>query len=92
MKMKSMGKQVVLFTVMTLFVMFAAFFGNTKQTEAASGYVIRINRQQNVVTIYKNNVPVKAFLCSTGKNNATPKGTFYTKAKMRWHELEGPVW
>lgn len=92
MKMKLRGKKTILFTVMTLFVMFAAFFGNTKQTEAASGYVIRINRQQNVITVYKNNVPVKAFLCSTGRNNATPKGTFYTKGKIRWHELDGPVW
>ncbi len=80
------------------FVLFAAcmmitlFLGNAKETKAASGYVLKVNRKQNVITAYKNNVPVRVMLCSTGKNNATPVGTFYTKAKMRWHELDGPVW
>lgn len=92
MKVRHIGKKVVLFAAMTMCIMVAVFLGNTRQTEAASGYVIRINRQQNVVTVYKNNVPIKAFLCSTGVNNATPRGTFYTKGKIRWHVLDGPVY
>lgn len=70
----------------------ALFWGNGKETKAASGYVLKVNRKQNVITAYKNNVPVRVMLCSTGKNNATPTGTYYTQAKMRWHELNGPVW
>lgn len=71
---------------------FSLFLMNGKETKAASGYVLKVNRKQNVITAYKNNVPVRVMLCSTGKNNATPTGTYYTKAKMRWHELDGPVW
>lgn len=76
----------------TMCLFMALFLGNTKQTEAASGYVLKVNRQTNIVTAYKDNVPVRVMLCSTGKNNATPTGTYYTQAKMRWHELDGPVW
>lgn len=76
----------------TICMMAVLFLGSAKDTKAASGYVLKVNRKQNVITAYKNNVPVRVMLCSTGKNNATPAGTYYTKAKMRWHELDGPVW
>lgn len=42
-------------------------------------YYIRVNRQQNVVTIYKMDdggnytIPIKAFICSTGAYNADRK-------------------
>lgn len=61
-------------------------------------YFIKINRQQNVVTIYKLDsrgaytVPVKAMTCSTGVNNSTPTGTFTMSGKYRWHELMGEVY
>ena len=61
-------------------------------------YYIKINRQQNVVTIYgldskgAYTVPVKAMTCSTGVNNATPAGTFTMSGKYRWHELMGEVY
>lgn len=61
-------------------------------------YYIKINRQQNCVTVYakdekgKYTVPVKAFACSVGLYGATPKGTFKLGEKYRWHELYGSVY
>lgn len=61
-----------------------------------SSYVIKINKQCNVVTIYAkdgNNgyiIPVKA--CITSSGEGTPLGTFYTPARYRWHTLIGPVY
>ena len=80
---------------MTVFVMIAGVFINTSDSEAASVYRIKINKQQNCVTIYKINSkgeykPYKAMICSVG--SATPYGTFGLKEKIRWHELEGPVY
>lgn len=73
--------------------------GKPVTAEASSlPYYIKINRQQNVVTVYgldsKGNytVPVKAMTCSTGVNNATPAGTFALSGKYRWHELMGKVY
>lgn len=63
-----------------------------------TSYYIKINRQQNCVTIYQKDakgnytVPVKAMVCSTGVNNATPLGKFKLGGKYRWHELMGPVY
>lgn len=59
-----------------------------------SSYVIKVNKQQNCVTVYAKDgsngyiIPVKAMICSTGYS--TPTGTFYTPAKYRWHTLMGP--
>ena len=61
-------------------------------------YYIKINRQQNVITIYEADdndeytVPVKAILCSTGLYNATPKGVFHLSSKYIWRELNGGVY
>lgn len=70
-------------------------FENFSRVSAASTYQIKINKQQNCVTIYKlgNNgkyKPVKAMACSTGY--ATPVGTFPLGEKMRWHTLMGPCY
>lgn len=86
------NKKTLFFAFFAACLMVTLFFSSAKESKAASGYVLKINRKQNVITAYKNNVPVRVMLCSTGKNNATPKGTFYTQSKMRWHELDGPVW
>lgn len=54
-------------------------------------YLIKVNKKMNTVTIYKKDakgkytIPVKAMICSTGKD--TPIGTFRTKAKYRWKWL-----
>lgn len=61
-------------------------------------YYIKINRQQNVITVYETDdndeytVPVKAILCSTGLYNATPKGVFHLSSKYIWRELHGGVY
>lgn len=62
-------------------------------------YLIKVNRYHNTITVYakdemgKYNVPVKAFVCSTGKKGTqTVLGTYNTKAKYRWKALMGDVW
>jgi lipoprotein-anchoring transpeptidase ErfK/SrfK len=72
----------------------------SKETTALAGnnspYYIKVNKQQNCVTIYekdeegKYTVPVKAMTCSTGW--ATPLGTYNTLIKYRWKLLMGDVW
>ncbi|MCM1246653.1 MAG: L,D-transpeptidase family protein [Roseburia sp.] len=61
------------------------------ESEAASAYQIRINKQKNTVTVYKYSdgeyEPYKAFVCSTGK--ATPLGRFRIYQKHRWRALVG---
>ncbi len=60
-------------------------------TEAASAskYKIRVNKQQNTVTVYQRKKgeyqPYKAFVCSTGEN--TPIGTFRIPVRYRWRPL-----
>ena len=61
-------------------------------------YYIKVNRQTNVVTIYSYDnagnytKPVKAMVCSTGKNNGTPKGKFKLSSKHRWQLMNGGVY
>jgi lipoprotein-anchoring transpeptidase ErfK/SrfK len=72
---------------------------STAETEEAEfPYYIKINRQQNCITIYaldengEYTVPYKAMICSTGLYNATPRGTFHTSTKYMWRELYGGVY
>lgn len=71
---------------------------DTEEAEEPFPYYLKINRQQNVVTVYEKDesgeytVPVKAILCSTGLYNATPKGTFQLSSKYIWRELNGGVY
>lgn len=63
--------------------------------DAASSYLIKINKQANCVTIYKQKSngsykAVKALVCSTGY--ATKLGTYSLGEKMRWHTLDGPCY
>ena len=53
-------------------------------------WTVKVNRQQNVVTVYKGNTPVRAMICSTGLNNGTPLGTFTIQDKLYTHALYGP--
>lgn len=66
--------------------------GIYSQTALSGAWLVKVNRAANVVTVYKGDVPVKAFLCSTGMNNATPLGTFRILDKLYMHELNGPTW
>lgn len=73
--------------------------GGTRDVEARASksknpYMIKVNEQQNVVTVYKKTKkkykPYKAFVCSSGF--ATPTGTFTLSSKYRWHEMMGSVY
>ena len=58
---------------------------------AASEYSIKVNYQENTVTIYQNGNPIKAMICSTGR--ATPhSGTYSLDYKYRWLALNGGVY
>lgn len=62
-------------------------------------YCITVNTAQNVVTVYGRSSSgaydkaVKAFVCSTGLNGATPPGEHYTVGPIneKWHYLVGGV-
>ena len=70
----------------------------TEMVEDEFPYYLKINRQQNVVTVYERDetgeytIPIKAIICSTGLYNATPKGTFQLSSKYIWRELNGGVY
>jgi hypothetical protein len=70
----------------------------TVEAKDSSTYYIKVNRQQNCITIYKKDssgnytVPVKAMACSVGLNGQTPTGTFSLGGQYRWHELMGEVY
>ena len=85
-------KRSIQILLLTLLLFVAGGALHSEEAKAASPYMIKINKQQNVVTIYKYKKgkykPHKAFVCSTG--SATPLGTFYLKEKIRWHVLDGP--
>jgi hypothetical protein len=66
--------------------------GIYSQGTLSGNWLIKVNRAANVVTVYKGDIPVKAFLCSTGLDNATPLGTYSILDKLTMHELNGPTW
>lgn len=82
--------------VLFFFIYLSINSGNASKAKTSYPYLIKVNKQQNVITIYqkdkkgKYTVPVRAMLCSTG--NATPIGTFTTPVKYRWRLLDGDVW
>lgn len=60
---------------------------------ATGPWSIKVDRQRNMVAVYRGNTPVKVFLCSTGLNNSTPRGNFSIYRKYsNPHELFGPTW
>ena len=70
---------------------------NSEKYIDASRYYLYVNKDKQYVTAYCKDgsyyVPVRTMICSTGKTlSHTPNGTFSTKAKYRWHELDGPCW
>ncbi len=83
--------------ILSIAALMISFFSPIK-TEANDNktYYIKVNKQQNCVTIYEKDkkgnytVPVKAMVCSVGAD--TPLGVFKTPAKYRWKLLMGDVW
>ncbi|MEE0913312.1 MAG: DUF5011 domain-containing protein [Ruminococcus sp.] len=61
-------------------------------------YYIYVNRQQNCVTVYTYDengdytIPVRAMICSCGKNNATILGDFTLYFKNEWVALYNNVY
>lgn len=61
-------------------------------------YYIKVNRERNVITIYALDEkgyytkPIKAMVCSVGKDNGTPVGTYAMKDKHSWCSLVGGVY
>ncbi len=61
-------------------------------------YLIRVNRQQNIVTVYSKDangdytVPYKAMVCSVGTDGKTPTGTYTTSDQYTWRLLSGNVY
>jgi hypothetical protein len=94
----TIGKQRIRLVILALLLFSFVGFNHLQSTEAASSspYLIKVNKQQNCVTIYekdsegKYTVPVKAMICSTGVE--TPLGTFKTPTKYRWKVLLEDVW
>jgi Uncharacterized protein conserved in bacteria len=90
------SSKIMLFFVITLFIGFIALNGKPSIAASSYPYLIKVNKQQNCVTVYeqdskgKYTKPVKAMVCSTGY--ATPLGTYRTPGKYRWWLLMGDVW
>lgn len=61
-------------------------------------YKIEVNRTKNCVTVYtydengEYTVPVRAMICSTGKDKGTVTGNFEIGVKYRWLPLFGDVY
>ncbi len=62
-------------------------------------YCFAVNTSQNIVIAYQQDQdgvfskPVKAFICSCGKENSpTKKGLFRTSDRYMWRQLNGGVW
>lgn len=70
---------------------------NLKSESDRLPYEIQVNRKQNCVTVYTYDkdgnytVPVRAMVCSCGKNNATDTGEFYIYLHTDWHPLVNDV-
>ena len=94
---KASIKNKILSATLIIIILIQSVFTISVNANATStrDYVVKINKQQNCVTIYKRTSsdklkPVKAMICSTGAD--TPIGTFPLGEKMRWHTLMGPCY
>lgn len=74
------------------------FYNGSDIQDNGLPYCIKVNKTQNVVTIYTvgdggyYNVPVKAMICSVGETGNTPEGIFELGAREEWLALEGDVY
>lgn len=66
---------------------------NKKENKYIFTYSIKVNRQQNTVTVYtydsngEYTIPVRAMVCSCGANGGTITGDFNTYFAHEWHAL-----
>lgn len=87
-------QRIIILSIATLMISF--FSPVITEANVTKPYYIKVNKQQNCVTVYKEDakgnytVPVKAMICSVGAD--TPLGVFKTPAKYRWKLLMGDVW
>lgn len=77
--MKGVARRLLMIAVGAAFILCISMMTSPSYTEAASTLKIRINKQQNCVTIYKLDdkgkyKPYKAMVCSVG--SATPLEIF----------------
>lgn len=76
----------------------ADFYNGSDIRDNGMPYCIKVNKTQNVVTIYTvgedgyYSVPVKAMICSVGETGNTPEGLFELGAREEWLALEGDVY
>ena len=70
----------------------------TEKIKSSAKYYIEIIRNHNVVIVYEKDNDgnyskiAKVFVCSVGKNNKTPTGTFTTSKGFAWGTLVGGVY
>lgn len=73
-------------------------YENAASDSYLNPYKIEVNRTKNCVTVYtydengEYTVPVRAMICSTGKDKATVTGDFEIGVKYRWLPLFGDVY
>lgn len=66
---------------------------NLNDNSGRNPYSIYVNRKENCVTVYtydengEYTVPIRAMVCSCGKDNGTITGTFGIYFKHEWHPL-----
>ncbi len=69
-----------------------------EKTSSKKPYYVEVIRNQNVVIVYgldendKYTKVIKVFVCSVGRNNWTPTGTFKTSDKASWGKMAGGVY
>lgn len=66
---------------------------DSPQTEAASNYLIEINKSTNQLILYQNGIKYKTYPIATGKtDDLTPEGTFHMVVKIKqpgWKHIPG---
>lgn len=89
-------KRLLSIFLMTAMLVTAAFSYSAEPVSAASTkYWLKVNRQANVVNVYRKTSSskkwkiYKVMLCSTGVDNGTPCGTYSIAKKWKWQPLYG---
>ena len=76
-----------------------AFMPDWAQAASKVKYKIDVDIANQFVTVYRlsDNAIVRQMICSTGKNNGTPRGTFklYTRKstdRKAWYHINSRYW